>query len=52
MVDDDGPGIPEKEIGNVMRRGHRLDESKPGHGQGSGIVSDIADLNGRIAEAD
>ncbi len=46
FVDDDGPGIPSKEIENVMRRGHRLDETKPGHGQGLGIVKDIADLYG------
>jgi len=45
-VEDDGPGIPPDEIQNVMRRGHKLDESKPGHGQGLGIVNDIARLYG------
>jgi signal transduction histidine kinase len=45
-VEDDGPGIPAVEIKNVMRRGHRLDESKPGHGQGLGIVRDIVTLYG------
>ena len=45
-VEDDGPGIAPEEIENVMRRGHKLDESKPGHGQGLGIVKDIAALYG------
>lgn len=43
-VEDDGPGIPEDEVENVMRRGHKLDVSKPGHGQGLGIVRDIVEL--------
>jgi len=45
-VEDDGPGIEEHEYTNVLRRGHKLDESKPGHGQGLGIVKDIAELYG------
>ena len=46
MVEDDGPGIAEEEFENVIRRGHKLDESMPGHGQGLGIVKDIAALYG------
>ena len=46
VVEDDGPGIATQEFENVMRRGHKLDESKPGHGQGLGIVNDIAALYG------
>ena len=49
-VEDDGPGIAEEEFKNVMRRGHKLDESKPGHGQGLGIVKDIAALYGGSLE--
>lgn len=46
MVEDDGPGIAKEEFENAMRRGHRLDDAKPGHGQGLGIVKDIAALYG------
>ncbi len=43
-VEDDGPGIPEERFKDVMQRGHKLDDSSPGHGQGLGIVVDIAEL--------
>jgi len=46
VVEDDGPGIREQDLELVMRRGHKLDESKPGHGHGLGIVNDIASLYG------
>lgn len=41
-VEDDGPGLEPDEIREAMKRGRRLDESKPGTGLGLSIVSEIA----------
>ncbi|MGB3812461.1 MAG: HAMP domain-containing sensor histidine kinase [Shinella sp.] len=41
-VEDDGPGLEPDEIRVAMKRGKRLDESKPGTGLGLSIVSEIA----------
>jgi signal transduction histidine kinase len=46
IIEDDGPGIPEKEYESVMRRGRKLDAASAGHGHGLGIVQDIAHLYG------
>ncbi|MGH6866273.1 MAG: ATP-binding protein [Methyloceanibacter sp.] len=43
-VDDDGPGLTEAERKTVVKRGQRLDESKPGSGLGLSIVADLAHL--------
>lgn len=45
-IEDDGPGIAEKDMTAVLKRGHKLDESAPGYGQGLTIVEDIAKLYG------
>ena len=45
-VEDDGPGLPEAARAQVMRRGKRLDETKPGSGLGLSIVTDIANQYG------
>ncbi|CCG08709.1 ATP-binding protein [Pararhodospirillum photometricum] len=46
VVEDDGPGLPETEHEGVLRRGARLDDTKPGHGLGLDIVSDLVALYG------
>jgi signal transduction histidine kinase len=46
MIDDDGPGIPEDKRAQAMKRGQRLDETKPGSGLGLNIVSETADMHG------
>lgn len=45
-VDDNGPGLPESARADVLRRGRRLDETKPGSGLGLSIVVDLAKLYG------
>jgi signal transduction histidine kinase len=40
-IEDDGPGIPEDKARDALKRGRRLDESKPGTGLGLAIVTDL-----------
>ncbi len=45
-VDDDGPGIPAAKRIDALKRGQRLDESKPGSGLGMSIISETASMYG------
>lgn len=45
-IDDDGPGLPQEALSEMVKRGRRLDEAKPGSGLGLSIVVDIAKLHG------
>lgn len=40
-IEDDGPGLEPGDIKEAMKRGKRLDESKPGTGLGLSIVAEI-----------
>lgn len=42
-VEDDGPGLEQDEIGEALKRGRRLDESKPGAGLGLSIVREVTE---------
>lgn len=44
VIEDDGPGLPEKKREAAMKRGSRLDETKPGSGLGLSIVSELVHL--------
>jgi signal transduction histidine kinase len=43
-VDDDGPGIPPEKRAEALKRGRRLDESKPGSGLGMSIIVETAGM--------
>lgn len=49
VVDDDGPGLPPGKRAEALKRGRRLDETKPGSGLGLSIVTETAAMyNGTI----
>jgi hypothetical protein len=43
-VEDDGPGLPENQRAEALKRGQRLDESKPGSGLGLSIVTETVEV--------
>jgi two-component system sensor histidine kinase PhoQ len=46
IVSDDGPGVPENAVDELLLRGTRLDESTPGHGIGLAVVKELAESYG------
>jgi signal transduction histidine kinase len=48
IVEDDGPGIPDDKAREAVKRGRRLDESKPGTGLGLSIVADLVSEYGGV----
>jgi signal transduction histidine kinase len=49
VIEDDGPGIPPEQARDAVKRGRRLDETKPGTGLGLAIVSDlVAEYGGQL----
>ncbi|MFD1327626.1 ATP-binding protein [Mycoplana ramosa] len=49
-VEDDGPGLEPEQIQEALKRGKRLDESKPGTGLGLSIVREItSEYQGTLA---
>ncbi len=51
-IEDDGPGLPEGARVEMLKRGRRLDETKPGSGLGLSIVTDLAALYGGTLRLD
>jgi signal transduction histidine kinase len=43
-VEDDGPGIPAEKRSEALKRGRRLDETKPGSGLGMSIIAETAGM--------
>ncbi|RWK48046.1 MAG: histidine kinase [Mesorhizobium sp.] len=47
-IEDDGPGIPEDKAREALKRGRRLDETRPGTGLGLAIVADLVNEYGGV----
>jgi signal transduction histidine kinase len=49
-IEDDGPGLSDQQTIDVMKPGHRIDESAPGYGFGLPITRELAELYGGTVE--
>ena len=45
-VEDDGPGVPDDRMADMLKPGRRIDESAPGHGFGLPITRELVELYG------
>jgi len=45
-ISDDGPGVPQEKIAEIIQRGHRLDEQKTGAGLGLSIAKKVLEAYG------
>jgi len=43
-IEDDGPGVPVTQLGNVVQRGMRADQTLPGQGIGLAVADEIVSL--------
>ncbi len=46
QIEDDGPGIPEDKLHEILQRGVRADENIDGHGIGMAVVNELTGLLG------
>lgn len=44
IIEDDGPGVPDDKLAEILHRGKRLDEATPGSGLGLNIVTNLVEL--------
>ncbi len=51
-IEDDGPGVEKHKCQELLERGNRADEHRPGHGLGLAIVNEIVDLYGGRIQLD
>jgi two-component system sensor histidine kinase PhoQ len=49
-IEDDGPGIPDGKLAEILKRGVRADENIHGHGIGMAVVYELVGLLGGLLE--